>query len=445
MPRATDSRDRILAAATAEFALRGFDGTTVDRISARARLNKAMIYYHFRSKHDLYSSVLRDIFTTIGDGLTAIAASNADPADKLDRFVAAFVIEGQAHAHVAPIMLREIAEGGRRLDEETYTVMVRVVRAMTGIVTEGRAAGQFGPVDPILLYLTTVWPIVVYLATTPIRTALARVAHFDVAGSIRSASSRTSRCSTGTPSCRRPPTRQRPETCHDPAPAHAECISTPIAVLALCGRARARGLPRGPPADQIRVSGYVEATEVRVAAEVGGRLIDLNVAEGNRVKAGDIVAQLDTADIALALQRAAAERQAADAQLRLLVAGARPEDIRQAEAQLAAADADLAAARQRLASAERDLKRFESLLASNSGAEKPRDDAATRRDVMRDRVNAGEQRVRAAAETVARFEPEPDAKESTPPGPGSRASTRRSPRSRKPSATPPSWRRRPAW
>jgi hypothetical protein len=77
-------------------------------------------------------------------------------------------------------MLREIAEGGLRLDEETYGVMVRVVRAMSGIVDEGRAAGQFRPVDPILLYLTTVWPIVVYLATTPIRPALARVGHFDV-------------------------------------------------------------------------------------------------------------------------------------------------------------------------------------------------------------------------------------------------------------------------
>ena len=178
--RPVASRDRILAAATAEFGLRGFEGTTVDRIAARARLNKAMIYYHFHSKKDLYSTVLRSIFTTMGDGLTAIAASNAAPADKLDRFVAAFVIEGQAHAHIAPIMLREIAEGGRRLDEETYTVMVRVVRAMTGIITEGRAAGHFGPVDPILLYLTTVWPIVVYLATTPIRSALARVAQFDV-------------------------------------------------------------------------------------------------------------------------------------------------------------------------------------------------------------------------------------------------------------------------
>jgi HlyD family secretion protein len=180
---------------------------------------------------------------------------------------------------------------------------------------------------------------------------------------------------------------------------------TRIAAAAACAAAltTVAACREKPPADRIRVSGYVEATEVRVAPEVGGRLISLKVAEGDRVKRGDVVAQLDTADITLALQRAAAERQAADAQLRLLLAGARQEDIRQAEAQRAAAEADLAAARQEVTSADRDLQRFESLLASKSGAQKPRDDAATRRDVTRDRVRAGEERVKAAAETVARL------------------------------------------
>jgi len=177
--RDSGSRQRILAAATAEFAARGFDGTTVDRIAARARLNKAMIYYHFHSKRALYTCVLRDIFTLMSERLASVARDDDKPADKMDRFVATFVTEGQHHAHLAPIMLREIAEGGRRLDEETYTAMLRVVRAMSGIVEQGRASGEFDNVDPILLYLTTVWPIVAYLATKPIRSAIARVAHFD--------------------------------------------------------------------------------------------------------------------------------------------------------------------------------------------------------------------------------------------------------------------------
>jgi HlyD family secretion protein len=186
---------------------------------------------------------------------------------------------------------------------------------------------------------------------------------------------------------------------------HSRAIAAVFtSALAVCAAALTlAGCRQTPPTDHVRVSGYVEATEVRVAPEVGGRLIALKVAEGDRVKAGDVVAQLDTADIRLALQRAAADRQGADAQLRLLLAGARGEDIRQAEAQQAAAEADLAASKQELTSAERDLARFETLLASNSGAEKPRDDAATRRDVARDRVKAGEQRVRAASETVTRL------------------------------------------
>jgi len=178
-PPPQDSRARILAAATAEFALRGFAATTVDRIAAHARFNKAMIYYHFGSKQGLYRAVLRDIFTTMGDRLVRIADEPLPPDQKLDRFVAAFVTEGTARPELAPIVLREVAEGGRRLDEQTYALMLRIVRTVTGIVDEGRAAGHFADVDPILLYLTTVWPIMVYLATTPIRRAIARVARFD--------------------------------------------------------------------------------------------------------------------------------------------------------------------------------------------------------------------------------------------------------------------------
>jgi HlyD family secretion protein len=158
------------------------------------------------------------------------------------------------------------------------------------------------------------------------------------------------------------------------------------------------------PADRVQATGYVEANDVRVAAEVGGRLVELAVSEGDRVRAGDLVARLDTTATELALARAGAERRAANAQLRLLEAGSRPEDIRQASAQAEAARADVMAARAELTSAEQDLDRFEALLKSNSGSRKQRDDAATRRDVARERVRAAEDRSRAAAEARAKIE-----------------------------------------
>jgi HlyD family secretion protein len=153
-----------------------------------------------------------------------------------------------------------------------------------------------------------------------------------------------------------------------------------------------------------RATGYVEATEVRVAPEVGGRVLEVAVAEGDRIAAGGLVARLDTADAELALTRVRAERDQAVAQLRLLQAGARMEDIRQARAQAESARADVAAAEAELQAATADLQRFEQLLAANAGSRKQRDDAATRREVAEARRSAARDRVRAADEVVARLQ-----------------------------------------
>ncbi|HVH26241.1 MAG TPA: HlyD family efflux transporter periplasmic adaptor subunit [Vicinamibacterales bacterium] len=152
-----------------------------------------------------------------------------------------------------------------------------------------------------------------------------------------------------------------------------------------------------------RVSGQVQATEVQLAAEVGGRILELPVVEGNRANQGDVMARLDTRDVDLALQRARADRDGAVAQLRLLEAGSRPEDIRQAQAQLAAATSEVAVAQSELAAAETDLERFEQLLKSNSGSQKQRDDAATRRNVGRDRVASARAHENAARAAEARL------------------------------------------
>lgn len=179
-----------------------------------------------------------------------------------------------------------------------------------------------------------------------------------------------------------------------------EGVGVLIALIAMSGLSACQ---ERAPVTSARVSGQVDATDVQISPEVGGRVVEMRIAEGDRVKQGDVIARLDTRDVELALDRARAERAQADAQLRLVQAGARTEDIRQAQAQAAAASADVAAARADLDAASTDLQRFEKLLASNSGSEKQRDDAVTRRDVARDRVGAAAAREAAAREAVARL------------------------------------------
>jgi len=128
----------------------------------------------------------------------------------------------------------------------------------------------------------------------------------------------------------------------------------------------------------------VEAREVRLAAKYGGRVEKLAVEEGDRVIPGQELARLETTDHQLALRQAQAERQMAEAELRLRLAGARREDRAELAAQVEALRVDLEGA-------ERDLQRMEALLERGSGTTKSRDDARTRRDALAARLEAARQ------------------------------------------------------
>jgi TetR/AcrR family transcriptional regulator len=173
MPRpARVSPDRILAAAAVEFAARGFAGARVDRIARRARINKAMLYYHFGSKQALYEALLRRTFCDAAARVQAIAASDLPPAEKIDQVIAGIAAFVKEHEHFPAIMLREIAEGGAHLDAATLAALAAVPRAVGAIVQDGVRRKQFRPVDPIAAYFTMFPPIVFYLAGAPIRKQL---------------------------------------------------------------------------------------------------------------------------------------------------------------------------------------------------------------------------------------------------------------------------------
>lgn len=138
-------------------------------------------------------------------------------------------------------------------------------------------------------------------------------------------------------------------------------------------------------ASELRVSGHVEATDVRISAKVGGRIEALSVKEGDVVPAGAELARIDTVDIRLALDAARAERDQADAEWKLRVAGARREEIEEAQALADQRRADFEAA-------ELDYKRMQGLLDSGSGTTKARDDALARRDAAAAAWRAAQER-----------------------------------------------------
>jgi len=112
-----------------------------------------------------------------------------------------------------------------------------------------------------------------------------------------------------------------------------------LAVAALMAGCRAPWAGAGP-AQPLTLSGTVDAHEVDLSFQAPGRIRMLATDEGSAVLAGQVVAQLDSADLELAATRADAQAASARNALSSLQAGARPQEVRGARAALAQADAD---------------------------------------------------------------------------------------------------------
>lgn len=160
---ATGSKAAVFEAAAREFGERGYDATRVDRIAERAGVNKAMLYYHFRSKEGLYLEVVRDLFRAVRARTTAIADGPGDAAAKLDAWIATIVEEASARPWMPPIMLREVASAGTHLDTDTLALMNAVFGTLGKVIDQGRRHGVFRQADPLLTHLTVVPPILIFL------------------------------------------------------------------------------------------------------------------------------------------------------------------------------------------------------------------------------------------------------------------------------------------
>jgi TetR/AcrR family transcriptional regulator len=171
---AAGSRARLFAAAADEFAARGFAGANVDRIAATAGLNKAMIYYHFRSKAALYREILRDMFEAVAARVETVAASSSPPDEKMRLFANAIATEAEARPYFPSIWLREIAEKGSHVDASILRVLTRVLAALTAIIDEGVRQRRFRPVNPLLIHAGIVAPLLLFFAIEPLRQRIGR-------------------------------------------------------------------------------------------------------------------------------------------------------------------------------------------------------------------------------------------------------------------------------
>ena len=100
------------------------------------------------------------------------------------------------------------------------------------------------------------------------------------------------------------------------------------------------GLHRGGVTSKpVSVTGTIEATQVDVSVKITGRIVERLVKEGDRVTRGQVLVRLDDSELAADVKRLEAALRAAQATLRDLEKGARPQEIEDARAAVSSAEA----------------------------------------------------------------------------------------------------------
>lgn len=148
-----EKKQDIIRHATRLFAAQGFDGTTTLKIALEAGVTEPLIYYHFKGKEDLFTSILNGTFREYFKRLAAIDSDATCQFDKIERlidlhfrFLDEFPDETYLIVSACPSRLQESAHICARLIEEQR---VSLTRFISNCLDQGIADGEFHtmPVD----------------------------------------------------------------------------------------------------------------------------------------------------------------------------------------------------------------------------------------------------------------------------------------------------------
>src|SRR5690606_3910614 len=159
-PRTRDAertKAEILKAAREEVCEQGFNGASVDTISARAKANKRLLYHYYGNKEALYSAVLLDAYQEIRRGEKELTLSQYDPVEAMDRMVRFTFRHFLANPWFPRLLAVENLQNARFLKEldDIPALHSPLMAELSEILRRGSESGVFrAHVDPMQLYIS---------------------------------------------------------------------------------------------------------------------------------------------------------------------------------------------------------------------------------------------------------------------------------------------------
>jgi AcrR family transcriptional regulator len=151
--RAIETRAKILKAAIAEFADKGFEGTSTRVIAEHADVRHALLIYHFQSKRGIWEAVMTDVLSSFRDTFDHRLAGLAgvDDITKLQLLHADFIRMAAARPELHWLMSHEAGKGGDRIDWIAENLLGNFT-TWTTLIDSAQQAGCYVAGNPLHLH-----------------------------------------------------------------------------------------------------------------------------------------------------------------------------------------------------------------------------------------------------------------------------------------------------
>lgn len=159
---------RIVATAEQIFAEQGLAGARMDEIARVAKVNKALLYYYFRSKEELFRFVLETLLSQLRAGADLRSAAQFSASHRLSAVIDNFFEFVQAHPNYPRLVQRVLMSRGPNLEWVVSQYYKPLHVRLVGLIEEGISAGEFRKVDVRNTALTVVSVMVFYFSAAPV-------------------------------------------------------------------------------------------------------------------------------------------------------------------------------------------------------------------------------------------------------------------------------------
>jgi TetR/AcrR family transcriptional regulator len=170
--RADHTRARILDAAVREFSENGLAGARTEQIAAIAGVNKALLYYYFKSKEALYKAALESVVQRVVESSMAVMTPDRSAGEKVVCFALNHFDRIHSQRAFQSLMQQEMVRASQGETDALNSIIQGIFRPMMfllrDLLTEGKANGELVPADEWQIMYAALGANIFYFLSAPV-------------------------------------------------------------------------------------------------------------------------------------------------------------------------------------------------------------------------------------------------------------------------------------